>query len=938
MNCKKYIITAALTVCATSAAAAVAGDSVSVNLGYHEIPRDALTGSVATVYGYQLARTPEPSLPKTFNGLLPGLTMVENSHIPAQGAVSTEDPGVRMWIRGLSTVNGTTPMVIVDGVLCPGTNYVYFTPEEIESVSVLKDAATLSLYGIQGANGVIAIKTKRGSVGAPRVVVTFDESFQKMTRHPRIFSSLEYASLRNQAGYNDGLGRFSQFSQWDLDQYRAMDSEGYADNNWYDMFRGDLQLMTRAGIAVSGGNNRARYFTSVNYLHQNSSFKTEKNSKYDPKPKSDWFNFRTNLDLTFNSYLTGFLSLAGNIRNDKTTGFSNSDIYASLFSLPPTMYGPVTPDDGTVLKGNQVVVTQNCGNTPYGMLNRSGYIHNLTVNVAAQAGVGIDLGFLTKGLSLNGRMAYQTNSFNQTATTQDFERWIRTNDLNTLQFTKFGTSLNSNLAYGKASTMDWNLNLSAQLSYRRTFGDHYVDAFAYIMYQNQELQKSAFQYKRQSMGATVTYGLFNRYFLRGDIGGSGSDQFHKDHRWTATPAVSAAWIVSRESFLRDVVWLDNLKLRASYGITANDQFGNDRMLYSDYLDVNGNEGLMGNPSLVAEKIKKQNYGFDLGLFNDLDITFDWYKSRTDNMLVGSSNRVPSFQGVPLGNYPRTNTGKMENQGYEISALYSRRIGRDWTITVGGAFSYNKNKVISVNESPQPETAAYRYRSEGFSYGTPWGYLVDYSNGNGFFNFPEEISASGLTYSFGTPRVGDLVYKDLNGDKVIDEKDMAPIGYSSIPRTSYSINLGASWKGIEVNVLMQGVAKTSVVMGGTGIYENAFDGVFNDIHEHAWTPERWNNGEEITFPALSLNRSTNHVASDFFCWDASFFRIKNIEVAYTLPKVVSDKIRAQAIRVSFQGHNLATWDNMKSKHIDPEVGTLTAFQPFRVYNIGLKLTF
>ena len=954
MNCYKYLIYMALAAGvpvtaaganspgkekADSAATHVAYNTENtIDLGYFDVPADALTGAVSVAYGYQMAKTPDPNMTKTLNGLLPGLTIRENSHIPSQGAPSSEDPGLQMWIRGLSTVNGTTPMMIVDGVLCPGTNYVYFTPEEVESVTVLKDAATLALYGIQGANGVISVKTKRGQIGKPNVVVTFDQSFQKMSRHPRIYSSLEYINFRNQAGYNDGLGAFSQFSQWDIDNYTSMDAEGYVDNNWYDMFRDNLQLMTRAGVAVSGGTEKARYFTSVNYLHQTSNFKTEENDKYNPEPKSDWYNFRTNLDLKFNSYLTGFLSLAGNIKNEKTTGASTAAVYSSLFALPPTAYGPLTPIDEFSGEGNQVVVTQNCTSTPYGMLNRSGYIRTLTVNVAAQAGIGVDLGFLTKGLSFDARMAYQASSVNQTSTTQDYERWIRTNDRNSLYFTKYGTSENSNLAYGKASSMDWNLNLSGQVKYRRIFGGHYVDAFAYLMYQNQELQKSPFAYKRESMGVTATYGYLNRYFIRGDIGYTGSDQFNKDHRYIATPGISAAWIISRESFMRNLTWLDNLKLRASYGITANDQLGSARMLYADYLDVSGNEGLMGNPALTAEKMKKQNYGFDLGLFHGLNISFDWYKSRTDNMLVGSSNAIPSFQGVALGNYPRTNTGKMENHGYEISALYTHNFTRDLTVTIGGSFAYNKNKVISINETRQPNGSAYLTRTEGFSYGTPWGYLVDYSNGNGFFNFPEEIAASGLTYSFGTPRTGDLIYQDLNGDKVIDEKDMAPLGYSSIPRQTYTITLGASWKGIEVSLLMQGASKVSTMMSGTGIYENAFDGVFTDIHEHAWTPERWNNGEEITFPALSLNKSTNHVASDFFCWDASFFRIKNIEVAYTLPKFISRKIKAEAIRISFQGHNLATWDNMKSKYIDPEVGYLTTFQPFRVYNIGLKLTF
>lgn len=911
-----------------------------IDLGYLTLPKRAVTGAVSSVSGTELRKSPDASLPKTFAGRFSGLTTRETDAELSRGGFSTETMGMSWWIRGLSTVNGTTPMVILDGVLCPNTNYVYLSPDEIESVTVLKDAAVLSLYGIQGANGVISIKTKRGRVGKTDVTVTFDQSLQQMTRRPLFVNSGEYVDLRNQAGCNDGLGKYSQFSPSDVEQFHAGGNELYPNNNWYDMFVRPLTFMSRAGVTVRGGSEKVQYFSNVNYMHQQSPFKTteEPGSQYNPEPKNDWFNFRSNVDVKFTSYLKGFLRLAGNVKNEKTTGYSNAAVYDHLFTLPPTMYGPLTPSGDEYENGGQVITHDDEGTPVYGMLNRSGYIQNLYVNITAQAGLNMDLGFLTKGLSIGGLMAYQTSTLNQTLTTQDFERYIRTKDMSGLYFTKKGSSLNSPLKYSKSSTMDYNLNLYAHANYSRTFGDHSIDAMGYIFYQKQELQKSNLPYKRESMGATATYGYMKRYFIKADVGYSGSEQFHPDKRYVATPAISGAWIVSDEAFMKDIEWLNYLKLRASYGITVNDQFGGARYLYLDDIDINGNEGLKGNPSLSAEKMKKQNYGIELGLFNELSISLDWYKSRCDNMLVSSSGTIPQYQGVPLNYYPKTNGGKMENYGYEIEAMYEKRLNDDWSFHVGGSFSFNKNKVISVNESPYSSDYAYRLRTEGYTSGQVWGYLIDYSNGNGMFNFKEELEASGLTYAFGTPRLGDFIYQDLNGDKVIDEKDIAPIGYSRIPRQSYNLTAGFKYKGLEVSLLFQGVNKVSTVASGIGVYEHAYQGVFNDIHQHAWTQERWNNGEKIEYPALSLNESTNHVANSFFVWNASYLRLKNMEIAYTLPKHISKKVCAENIRFSLSGQNLLTFDKMRSKYIDPEIGTMGDFQPYRVYNIGVSLTF
>lgn len=908
-----------------------------VDLGYMYVPQAAVTGAVSTVSGVELDRSPESNLAKTFAGRLSGLVTMEQNAELSRGAVSSTDAGVGMFIRGRSTTNGRTPLVLLDGVLMPNSDFVYITPEEIESVTVLKDASTTAIYGIQGAAGVISIRTKQGQVGKTKVRVRFDQSFQQMIKKPLFVNSGLYADLRNQAGQNDGLGAYSQFSQEAVNHYKAGDSELYPNNNWYDMFMRPVELMSRAGVSLSGGTRRVRYYSNINYLHQRLPFKTDvaKDAKYDPTPKNDWFNFRTNVDLTINNYLSGFLGIAGNIKQEKTTSQNNTTIYSHIFNLPPTMYGPLTPD-------GQVVAIDEEKNPVYGMLNRTGYRKALVTNVNAKAGLNLDLSFLTQGLKLSGMMAYHTNSVNWTNTTQDYERYTRTKDADKLEFILLGTNTNSPLKYGKSTSFYYNLNTNVTANYARTFGDHSINAMAYWFYMHQETESGSgsgiIPYKRESTGISATYGFKNRYFLKGDVGYSGSDQFHPDHRYMSTPAISAAWRISEEAFMDNLDWITNLKLRASYGVMANDQLGSSRLAYYDYISVNGSEGLMGNPILEAERVKRQNYGIDLGLFNELTLSVDFYKSLCDNVLVSSSGLIPEYQGTPLGNYPKTNTGKMKNHGVEIEAVYEKRLNKDLSFYVGGAWSFHKNKVLNVNETSLGDDYAYPKRSEGFAYGTNWGYLIDRSNGNGMFNFPGELEEKGLTYSFGTPRVGDWIYQDLNGDKIIDDKDKAPIGKSTIPEHYYSITGGLNWKGFELNFMFQGIGGISRSFSGTGFYEHAAQGVFNDIHMKAWTEERWNNDEEITYPALSLKQSTNHQPNDYFIMDASFLRLKNAEIAYTLPDYIARKISAEKIRVSLSGQNLFTVDNMRTDHVDPEIASMTSVQPYRVYNIGLAVTF
>ncbi len=918
-----------------------------IDLGYYKVTRRELTGAVSVVGGTELAKSPESNLGKTFAGRLPGLTVMEENGEPGLVAQSSSNNGLTMIIRGLTTANGNKPLIIIDGQISPNENYMYITPEEIETVTVLKDASAMAIYGMQGGNGAIVIRTKSGRIGANKVSVYFDEALQQSSKTPYSISAAEYATLRNQAGYNDGLGKFSQFSQEQIDGYSATN---HAYNPYNDLFNKTM-WMTRAGMSLTGGTERLQYYANVNYMHESSPFKAEENKdwEYNPAPGIDRFNFRSNIDVKINSWLSAMMRISGSINRVKTAGSTNASVYSALFKLPPTMYGSlstvVNDEEGNIVhKGNEVLTVDGVTDPVYGMLNRSGFIEQLKADVLSMGGLNADLSMVTEGLSASAVVAYQLSSNNNQSTLQKYQRWIAVQNGDEVNFQRLGSDENTPLSYAKTRQMYYNLNLSAFANYKRTFGDHYVSSMAYIFYQDLQTESTSgaaiLPYKRESMGITATYGFKNRYFIRGDVAYSGSEQFHPDHRWYTTPSVSGTWIASDESFIQGIKpWVSLVKLRLSYGLNDNDQLGDGRMLYADNVDYQGNEFTRGNPLLAPEKIYKTNYGIDLGFFdNDLSVSFDYFRQHCDNVLISSSTLVPSFQGVPLDYYPLVNEGRIKNHGFEVAALYHKAINRDWTVFVGGSFSYNKNEMVDMKEVIR-DGYAYPYAKAGQSIGQKWGYLIDYSNGNGMFNFSDEISGCGLDYSaLGTPRPGDFKYVDLNKDGKIDSKDRAPIGYGDIPRGYYSINGGFAYKDFEVSFLFQGTTKRSITLSGVGAFETENQGVFNDIHMNAWTEDRWNAGEKIDYPALSLSKSTSHNDNDYFIQDGSYLRLKNAEIAYTLPHKISKKAFAEKIRFALNGQNLFTIDHLRSKHIDAEIGKLSAFPTYRVINLGVKVTF
>lgn len=932
-----------------------------IQLGYNSQLRKHFAGAAATVTGAELERAPVANFGQTLAGRLPGLTALETYSELSRATTSTA-------VRGFSFARNNGPLVIVDGVLVPynsNQTLEYISPTEIESISVLKDASTQALYGILGGNGLLVVKTKRGRKGELEIRTRIDQSVQQAITVPAYYDAATYVTLRNLASKNDYINDPANpytppYSQADIDAYRnGSDPLLHPNNNWREMFLKNNAKMERISLNMTGGSDNIQYYSNINVMHQGGYFKTDQ-PRYNPNANNLWVNYRTNVDMNINKWIKAYVRLSGNIKRERNpAGASNQSIYSGVFVIPSNVFGPVTPrvEDATgkvIDEGGEVISTATVHSPVYGLLNRTGYVRHTVTNTTSQFGIDLNLDFITKGLSLTGTFNYQTNSVGSLYTIQNFERYTRVlTNTDSLEFRKDGDEMNTPLTYVKGHSFYYHLTYNALLNYERSFGKHNFRGLGYMFYQ--DLTKTdvtapfSFPYKRFHTGGEIMYNYDERYFVKLDLGYSGSDQYARSSRYTTTPSVAAAWLVSNESFLKNNAVLSLLKLKGSYGKTANDQSGINRYAYEDDVRLQGGgpigylqylvlENTKGDPRISAEVSTKTNAGINIGLLNAITITADVFNEKVDNMIVPATGTIPSYQGIPLGNYPSLNQGKYENKGFELTLDFTKEFNKTWGASLGGNFSYSKNKVISANEAERTADYAYRKQQEGFSYGQQFGYLVDYSNGNGMFNTQQELDNSNLDYAFGTPRLGDLIYRDLNGDGKINDRDLAPIGNGVLPRYIYGINGRVRFKSLELNVLFQGVGQLTSVYSGIGVYETSNDGIFGTLHGKSWTAERYAAGEEILYPALSTRQSVNHQANDFFAYNRSFIRLKNVELAYSFPAHVAKAITAQNIRLVLSGQNLITWDKMKSDDFGPEGSGYLGFPVYRVYNLGLSVTF
>ena len=852
---------------------------------------------------------------------------------------------------------------------------------EVESISVLKDASATALYGVQGANGVILIQTRKGQKGKAQLNISVDQSWTSFTKEPSRLHSWEYCELRNEALMNDRQApEFSEEtiakfrnpllgldpSSPDYDNQVAIRKAVYCDNDYYRMYLKSNTPQTRANANISGGTDFVNYFVNVGYIHQGGNLNTESPDYlgYDPQCYMNRLSLRSNLDFHITKNLTASLNIASYAENVNMPAVGDlyrgdqswmiTDIIYQSQTILPISPGPVTdPRFGGVSDG--VVGYNYLDRSAYEIINRRGFHTNKRKNLNTQFSVNWDLGELvTKGLSVNGMAAYDTYNIGVLEGRKKERVYnVRVDyDSETLSYSSSNGDKIEPLTMTSSRLSNYQIYVQGSINYARTFGKHNVTAMATAYRRFWEGTSADIPYNVLGTAARATYSFDDRYLVEGNLGYNGSEQFAPSKRFGLFPSGSIGWIASNESFLKGNKYLTWLKFRASYGLVGNDSMGGLRFLYQDDNKIqSGNgfvqglggkivkEGLIGNKSITWELSKKMNLGVEIGLFKDFRINVDYFTEKRDQILL-KRRTVPSFQGVSSDYIPRVNMGKVDNHGVDVEVSYSHTFNRDFSISSRVNFGFNDNTAIELDEPMRSEEYAYQYHEEGFRLGQEFGYLIDWdSPGNGYFTSQDEID-SYYPYGFGgKPRVGDFVYKDVNGDGVIDQKDLSPIGYSTtVPGLNYGISLGLNFKGIDFNVLFSGLGRYSKYYSGQGVVEWTKQGTYFDWTRNGWTEERYKNGEKITYPAISTTKTVSHTENDFFIQNRSFLRLKNIELGYTLPERFLSKVGVKALRVYVSGQNLFVWDNLRITHIDPEQNNSYGYPITKNVTLGLNINF
>jgi TonB-linked SusC/RagA family outer membrane protein len=913
-----------------------------VVVGYGTQKKTTVTGAIASISTKEIKQSPAANLAVTLAGRLPGLTAIQRSGEPGRDVT-------QLFIRGQGTVNSQSPIILVDGV---ERELTYVDPNEVESVTILKDASSTAIFGVRGANGVILITTRRGTSLIPEINFSAESGIQDFQRFPTLINSYDYATTRNLAQMNDGQG--PAYSDEALEHFRTGDDPlNYANTDWKKHILKDYSTQQRYNLNVSGAGEAVKYFVNAGFLKQDGMFKTEENLSYDPSFKLNRYNFRSNIDIKINKSLKAIMNLGGYLEKQNMPAGIYTDL-SSISSVSPALHilaqlitdqlptipGPLTPD-------GEISTWEGGFYPPYGQLNRSGYIQQTRNNIMATFGMEQQLDFVVKGLSAKLLMSFDAKTTNNLLASRQYLKLVQVVEPDgeggsNIFYKNMGDSKNTPLTLSGSRIFSTLSNVQGYLNYRGNFNKHAVSGL--LLYQQQQnIIDSELPYNLRGLAGRFTYGYDNRYFLELNAGYNGSEQFAKGRRFGFFPAVSGAWVISNEPFFNKNDVMNTLKLRGSYGKVGNDRIGSRRFLYLDDVQVNGGgyspslglgqyvmTRLLKNNELQWEVSKKVNLGLEATFFKSIDLVLDVFSERRDNILR-TRGTVPVVNGLPIGVLPPVNIGVIENKGFEVELNYKKSFNRDFNLFTKVNLNYATNRQIEADEPILNDTYAYRYRQTDYRIGQNFGYIVDR-----YFENIEDINNSPVQNVGGhASRPGDFKYIDVNKDGVVDEKDISPYGFSNIPEYQFGLAFNLNYKNWDLSVLLQGVTNVSNYYNSWGTFAVAY---YRERHTHSWTEERVMNGEEILYPRLTTETNPNEIPNSFFILDASYIRVKNLEIGYVLPSAISKKIGSSRIRLYGNGLNLFTWDKLPTKDFDPELSSNLTYPIVRVFNFGVNFSF
>ncbi|MFC5683114.1 SusC/RagA family TonB-linked outer membrane protein [Flavobacterium sp. MAHUQ-51] len=922
-----------------------------VVVGFGKQKKESVVSSISTIKGEEL-KLPTRSLSNNLAGRVSGIIAVQRSGEP--GYDNSE-----FWIRGISSFKGgTTPLVLVDGI---PRNMNDIEPDEIETFSILKDAASTAIYGAEGANGVILVTSKRGKAQKTLISYRGEYSLLQPTRLPEFLGAVDFMKL-----YNEGLsneGKQPKFSDEVIARTQSgLDPDLYPDVQWLDLLRNTTNNQ-RHTLNFRGGGEKARFFISGAYFGESGLFKSNPNVNYENNIGLKRYNLRSNVDFDVTNTTLLRVDLSGQYLETNYPGVGTAALFRNITLAPPNLY-PMIFSDGTF--ASHPTPSDNRSN-PYNLLMESGYAKEWRSSIQSKVAIEQKLDVVTDGLMVKGVVSYDSDS-----------RYVSTRTKRPAQFIANGRDVNGDLMYSQtvnetvfgepveSNTGNKNIYLETSLNYGKTFdGKHLVGGMLLYYKKETQLSNEALAFRKEAYIGRATYMFDRRYSIEANFGITGSEAFSKGNRYGFFPAVGVAWNASNESFftgIKDVI--NDLKIRASIGRTGNDNTGGDRFLYrgtfvsaTGYsIGIGGSgplngiggyaEGRFAAPTLSWEIEDKRNIGIDLGLFNNnITLQADYFDNSRYDILL-QRNTVSASTGFRQA--PWQNFGKVTNKGVDLTLNGRKQLG-DFVVGLRGTFTFARNKITEFDEVKQPyswmNVTGTRlnipniYIAEGLY--TENDFDISVVNGANVYTLKDGLAVSTLS-SNNLP--GDIKYKDLNGDGKIDQFDQTRnAAMPTVPEIVYGFGFNVEYKNFYLNGFFQGAGNVSTVLGGSnpeGFFPFTFGVEESSVRKEGlnrWTVN--NPSQDVMFPRQrSSTYFHNRVASTWWLRDASYIRLKNVEIGYNVDKSLLNKLGLTTGRIYVMGNNLYVWD--KIKMWDPEIGNANAGLNYplpRTITFGLELT-
>ncbi|GAA4798552.1 TonB-dependent receptor [Olivibacter ginsenosidimutans] len=923
----------------------IAGLEEVVIVGFGTQKKQSVVGSQSTIKPTDL-KAPVRDLTTAIAGRLAGIVATQRGGGPG-------NDGADLFVRGIGTFGSSPrgPLLVVDGV--PDRTINNIDPEDIESFTVLKDATATAVYGTRGANGVILINTKKGKSGKPSINAEFDQAITKFTYLPEFIDGPTFMTL-----FNEGMtmrGRTPQYSQDEIDKHaNGTDPDLYPNVDWYDVLFNKFGSNNRATLNVNGGSERATYYISAGYFGETGLFKTDDVQTYNSTLKLNRFNFTSNVDVDVTKTTKLALGVNGYITNLNNPAYGVNNIFNLATSSAPHIIPPQ-------YSNGQWPQLQGTLMSPYMALTQSGVTNTYNNTVRSNLRVNQDLGMLVPGLSATAMFAFDVNVNNNLKRSRTLQTyWATGRDENGNLLTEISTPGSNALGFELTRYGDRRFYTEAAVNYAQKFGAH--DVSGMLLYNQSDYNdatsrvssyKAAIPYRQRNVVGRATYGYDEKYFAEANFSYSGSDNFVPSERYGFFPSFGAGWIVSNEKFFepfKDVV--SHFKLRYTYGLSGNAGLNNEnpdlRFLYlttigdgdgysfgvpGSTINYTGYKETRIGGNVKWETSYRQNLGVELNFLHDeLQLIVELFRERREGILL-PNYVIPYASGYTVDNIPYNNIGKTRNKGIDVTLDYNKNWTADKFLSFRGTFNYNKN--IAVFDGLPPWRYPYLDRI-GQAIDQRFGYIA-----MGYFNDQDEIDNAAI--QSGDVRPGDIRYKDLNGDGIINSNDQTAIGYGPTPRIVYGLSLGGGIKGFDLSLFFQGVGMVDFnYAGGYATTPFSQGATYGNMYKQVldrWTPD--NPSQDAFYPRLSTNQdaTTNYYTSTHWVQRADYLRLKQAEIGYSfMDKKFLDKLAIKKLRLYLNGTNLFTISPWK--FWDPELGDGrgAVYPNMTTYNFGLRANF